>query len=301
MEIDTRMEKQGDYIVRATAAGAQIRAFAATTKNLTDEMRRLHNTSPVVTAALGRLMTGAAMMGVMLKGDKDLLTLQIKGDGPIGGMTVTADSKGHVKGYANDPQVILPANAVGKLDVGGAVGNGILRVIKDMGLKEPYVGQTILQTGEIAEDLTYYFATSEQVPSSVGLGVLMERDNTVRQAGGFIIQLMPFAEDGVITALENNLAKFSSVTAVLNEGKTPEEMLALLLDGLDMEIVDTMETGYVCDCSKDRVERAIISIGKKDIKEMIADGKEIEVNCQFCDKKYVFSVEELKEMLKRAR
>lgn len=295
------MERQGDYIVRATAAGAQIRAFAATTKNLTETMRGFHNTSPVVTAALGRLLTGAAMMGVMLKGEKDLLTLQIKGNGPIGGMTVTADSKGHVKGYANDPQVILPANAIGKLDVGGAIGAGMLRVIKDMGLKEPYVGQTDLQTGEIAEDLTYYFATSEQVPSSVGLGVLMEKDNTVKQAGGFIIQLMPFADEEVITALETNLAKFTSVTTVLNEGKSPEEMLGLLLDGLDMEIVDTMETGYVCDCCKERVERAIISIGKQDISEMIEDGEPIEVNCQFCDKKYIFSVEELKGMLKRAR
>lgn len=295
------MERQGDYIVRATAAGAQIRAFAANTRELTETMRGLHNTSPVVTAALGRLLTGAAMMGVMLKGERDLLTLQIKGDGPIGGMTVTADSKGHVKGYAGDMQVILPANAAGKLDVGGAVGAGVLRVIKDMGLKEPYVGQTVLQTGEIAEDLTYYFATSEQVPSSVGLGVLMEKDNTVKQAGGFIIQLMPFADEEVIAALEKNLAKFTSVTAVLDGGNTPEEMLGMLLEGLDMEITDTLTTGYVCDCSKERVERAIISIGKQDIQAMIADGEAIEVNCQFCDKKYIFSVEELKEMLKRAR
>ena len=291
----------GDYIVRATAADAQIRAFAATTKNLVEEMRSLHNTSPVVTAALGRLLTGGVMMGAMLKGDKDLLTLQVKGDGPLGGMTVTADSKGNVKGYANEPQVILPANAIGKLDVGGAVGQGYLSVIKDMGLKEPYVGQTILQTGEIAEDLTYYFATSEQVPSSVGLGVLMEKDNTVKQAGGFIIQLMPFADDAVITALENNLQKFSSVTTVLDAGSTPEQMLHMLLDGLDVQMVDTMDAGYTCDCSKERVEKAIISIGKKDIQEMIEEGKEIEVNCHFCNKNYTFSVDELKEMLKHTR
>lgn len=291
----------GDYIVRATAADAQIRAFAATTKNLVEEMRRIHNTSPVVTAALGRLLTGGVMMGAMLKGDKDLLTIQVKGDGPLGGMTVTADSGGNVKGYANEPQVILPANAIGKLDVGGAVGSGYLRVIKDMGLKEPYVGQTILQTGEIAEDLTYYFATSEQVPSSVGLGVLMEKDNTVKQAGGFIIQLMPFAEDAVITALEDNLRKFSSVTSVLDEGSSPEQMLHILLEGLDVQIADTMETRYLCDCSKERVEKAIISIGKKDIQEMIEEGKEIEVNCHFCNKNYTFSVEELKGMLKHTR
>lgn len=290
-----------DYIIRATAADAQIRVFAATTKNLVERMRQMHNTSPVVTAALGRLLTGGAMMGIMLKGDRDLMTIQVKGDGPLGGMTVTADSKGNVKGYANNPQIILPARPDGKLNVGGAVGRGTLNVIKDMGLKEPYVGQTVLQTGEIAEDLTYYFATSEQVPSSVGLGVLMEKNNTVKQAGGFIIQLMPFAEESVIEALEHNLAQFSSVTAVLEEGRSPEEMVELLLQGLEVQFIDAVETKYLCDCSKERVGRAIISIGKQDIKEMIDDGKEVEVCCHFCDKKYIFSVEELKEMLKRAR
>lgn len=299
--MDVKNVFSGDYIVRATAANAQIRAFAATTREMTEKMRKMHNTSPVATAALGRLLTGAAMMGVMLKGEKDLMTIQVKGDGPLGGMTVTANAKGMVKGYAENPQVIVPARADGKLNVGGAVGAGTLRVIKDMGLKEPYVGQTILQSGEIAEDLTYYFATSEQVPSSVGLGVLMERDNTVKQAGGFIIQLMPFAEEEVIQALENNLQRFSSVTAVLQEGRTPEQLLEMLLDGLDMQAAERVETGYVCDCSKERVERAIISIGKEDIREMIEDGEEIEVNCQFCDKKYTFSVEELKNMWQRAR
>jgi Disulfide bond chaperones of the HSP33 family len=295
------MAENKDYIVRATAAGAQIRAFAASARGMAEEARRIHDMSPVVTAALGRLLTGGAMMGAMLKGENDLLTLQVKGDGPVRGLTVTADSNGNVKGYAGEPQVILPANDKGKLDVGGAVGNGILSVIKDMGLKEPYIGQTVLQTGEIAEDLTYYFAASEQVPSSVGLGVLMDRDNTVRRAGGFIIQLMPFAEEAVIAALEKNLAAFSSVTAVLDEGSTPEQMLGMLLTGLDMEITDTMETRYYCGCSKERVERALVSIGKADIREMIADGKEIEVGCQFCDRKYVFSVEDLKGMLERAR
>lgn len=240
-------------------------------------------------------------MGAMLKGENDLLTLQVSGDGPLKGMTVTADSKGNVKGYANEPQVMLPPNLVGKLDVGGAVGQGHLRVIKDMGLKEPYVGQTALQSGEIAEDLTYYFAASEQVPSSVGLGVLMEKDNTVKRAGGFIIQLMPFAQEDVIARLEKNLAAFSTVTAVLDEGKTPEEMLAMLLDGLNPVITDTMPCSFYCNCDKKRVEKAVISIGKKDIEEMIADGQEIEVNCQFCNSSYKFSVEELKDMLKRAR
>ncbi|MBD5548844.1 MAG: Hsp33 family molecular chaperone HslO [Lachnospiraceae bacterium] len=290
-----------DYIVRATAANAQIRAFAATTRDLVETARKAHDTSPVVSAALGRLMTGGVMMGAMLKGDKDLLTLQVSGDGPLKGMTVTADSRGNVKGYANEPQVMLPPNGLGKLDVGGAVGQGILRVIKDMGLKEPYVGQTVLQTGEIAEDLTYYFATSEQVPSSVGLGVLMEKDNTVKQAGGFIIQLMPFTDDQVIASLERNLAEFTSVTQVLDEGKTPEEMLELLLKGLDLEITDTMSAQFYCNCDKKRVEKAIISIGKKDIQDMISDNKSIEVNCHFCNTSYTFSVEELKELLKKSR
>ncbi len=286
-----------DYMVRAMAADAQIRAFAATTRDLVEEMRQIHNTSPVVTAALGRLLTGSVMMGSMLKGEEDLLTIQVKGDGPLQGMTVTADGEGNVKGYANEPQVILPANAAGKLDVGGAVGNGYLSVIKDMGLKEPYIGQTALQTGEIADDLTYYFVTSEQVPSSVGLGVLMERDNTVKQAGGFILQLMPFATEEVIRTLEENLSKFSSVTAALDAGNTPEQMLQMLLGNLDVQVTDTMEVRYACNCSKERVHRAIVSIGKKDIQEMIEEGKEVEVNCHFCNKMYSFSVDELKKML----
>ena len=289
-----------DYIVRATAANAQIRAFACTTREIVERARGAHETSPVVTAALGRLLTAGCMMGSMLKGEKDILTLCVKGTGPLKGMTVTADSKGHVKGYAIEPQVMLPANAKGKLDVGGAVGEGILTVIKDMGLKEPYSGQTVLQTGEIAEDLTYYFATSEQIPSSVGLGVLMEKNNTVKQAGGFILQLMPFAEESVITGLEENLAKVDSVTALLEAGNSPEQILAILLQGMEMEILDMMPTEFSCDCNKEKVEKVITSIGKKEIQEMIDEGKEIEVNCQFCNSHYTFSVEELKGLLKKA-
>lgn len=289
-----------DYIVRATAANAQIRAFACTTKELVEKARCAHNTSPVVTAALGRLLSAGTMMGSMLKGDKDLLTLQIKGEGPVQGVTVTADAQGNVKGYANVPDVILPANAVGKLDVSGAIGPGMLTVIKDLGLKEPYVGQTQLQTGEIAEDLTYYFATSEQVPSCVGLGVLMEKDNTVKQAGGFIVQLMPFAEDAVIDKLEQNLANIQSVTSILDAGNTPEQMLQILLAGLDPEITDTMPTQFYCNCDKARVEKALISIGKAELKDMIDEGKEIEVNCHFCNTNYTFSVEELKELRNRS-
>lgn len=290
-----------DYIVRATAKDAQIRAFAATTRNLAEHARKAHGTSPVATAALGRLLTAGAMMGTMLKGEQDLLTLQIKGDGPMRGVTVTADSSARVKGYVDVPDVMLPPNALGKLDVGGAVGNGMLTVIRDLGLKEPYVGQTVLQTGEIAEDLTYYFATSEQIPSTVGLGVLMEKNNTVKQAGGFIIQLMPFAEEETIVQLENNLKKVSSVTAILDQGKTPEEMLGLLLEGMDVEITDTVPTEFYCNCDKKRIEKAIISIGEKDIREMIEEGREIEVKCHFCNSAYTFSVEELKALLAKAK
>lgn len=292
----------GDYIVRATAAEAQIRAFACTTRNLVEAAREAHNTSPVVTAALGRLLSAGAMMGSMLKGEKDLLTLQIKGDGPVGDITVTADGAGNVKGYAGVPDVILPANQAGKLDVAGAVGKGMLRVIKDMGLKEPYVGQTMLQTSEIAEDLTYYFAASEQTPSAVGLGVLMERNNTVRQAGGFIIQLMPFAEESVIDRLEKNLAHITSVTAMLDTvihdgGSAPEQMLEQILDGLGCEVMESMPTVFACNCSKCKIEKVLISLGKKEIQDMIDDGQEIEVGCHFCNKKYKFSVEELKRLL----
>lgn len=289
-----------DYIVRATAANAQIRAFAITSRELVEHAREIHNTSPVITAALGRLLTAGAMMGSMLKSEADILTLQIKCGGPVRGLTVTADAHANVKGYAVVPDVILPANQYGKLDVGGALGLGFLNVIKDLGLKEPYVGQTELKTGEIAEDLTYYFATSEQTPSSVGLGVLMNKNNTVKQAGGFIIQLLPFASDEVIDKLEDNLKRISSVTTMLDEGNTPEQMLKIILDGFDMEIMDTIPANYQCNCSKNRTAKAIISLGKKEISSMIEDGESIEVNCQFCQSHYQFSVEELKEMLEVA-
>lgn len=245
----------GDYMVRATAANAQVRAFAATTKELVETARQAHNTSPVVTAGLGRLLTAGVMMGSMLKGDDDLLTLQVRGDGPVRGLTVTANAKGEVKGYATVPDVILPANAKGKLDVGGAVGRGTLSVIRDLGLKEPYVGQTALVTGEIGDDLTSYFATSEQTPSSVGLGVLMEKTNTVRCAGGFIIQLMPFAEEETISKLEHNLSLINSVTVLLDQGMTPEQLLERVLDGFDVEITDRMPCSFTCNCSKERVEK----------------------------------------------
>lgn len=289
-----------DYMIRATAAEGQIRAFAATTRDMVENAKNAHNTSPVATAALGRLMTAAAMMGADLKGEKDLLTLRIEGSGPLGGLLVTANGHGDVKGYAFNPDVMLPPNAQGKLDVGGSLDLGVLSVIKDIGLKEPYVGQTQLVTGEIAEDLTYYFATSEQVPSSVALGVLMNKDNTVRQAGGFIIQLLPGASDEIIDKIEAKLSGISSITALLNAGKTPEEILTDILGEFGFEILSKMPVQFHCDCDRSRVEKAIISIGKKEIQDMINEGREIEVNCQFCNKHYKFSVDELEDMLKRA-
>jgi molecular chaperone Hsp33 len=290
-----------DYIVRAMAANNQIRAFAATTREMVETARSHHNTSPVATAALGRLLTAGAMMGSMMKNEKDVLTIKIQCDGPIKGLTVTADVNGNVKGFVEEPMVILPASEKGKLDVAKALGLGVLSVIKDMGLKEPYVGDTILTTSEIAEDLTYYFATSEQIPSSVGLGVLMEKDNTVKQAGGFIIQVMPFVEDEVVAKLEENIAKLEPVTSMLDKGMTPEQILETVLEGMDVEFTDTMPTQFACSCSKERVEKALISIGRKDIQEMIDEGKEIEMHCHFCNTSYPFSVEELKEILKKSR
>lgn len=289
-----------DYIVRATAADNQIRAFAATTTQVVEIARQHHNTSPVATAALGRLLTAGAMMGSMMKNETDMLTIQVKGNGPLGGITVTADSKANVKGYVENPDVILPPKN-GKLDVGGAVGIGIMQVIKDMGLKEPYVGDTMLVTSEIAEDLTYYFASSEQVPSSVGLGVLMEKDNTVKCAGGFIIQMMPFAQEETIAQIEENLKNVTSVTSLLEKGYTPEKLLDALLGNVGLEITDTIPTQFYCNCSKERVEKAVASIGRKDIQEMIEEGEDIEVKCHFCNTAYHYSVEDLKKIIKRSK
>lgn len=290
-----------DYIVRATGCNAQVRMFCATTREIVETAKNAHGTSPVMTAALGRLLTAGAMMGTMLKGDKDLLTLQIRSSGPAKGLTVTADGNGTVKGYPLVPDVYLPANAQGKLDVGGAMGIGVLSVIKDMGLKEPYVGQTVLQTGEIGDDLTYYFATSEQVPSSVGLGVLMNKDNTVNCAGGFIVQLMPFAAEETITKLEENLAKITSVTKLLESGMTPEDIIQVVLEGMEPEILDKVPTEFSCNCNKKRIEKALISVGAKELQDMIADAKPIEVNCHFCNKNYEFIIEELEELYRKAK
>ena len=286
-----------DYLVRATAADAQIRAFAVTSRDLVEEARSRHDLSPVVTAALGRLMTGACLMGSMLKGEQDVLTLQVNGDGPVRGMTVTADAKGDVKGYAQAPQAMMPPNAQGKLDVGGVIGKGYLTVIKDMGMKDPYASKVELQTGEIADDLTYYFAVSEQVPSCVALGILMERNNTVKQAGGFIIQLMPFAQEEVIQKLEEKISGLKPVTTLLEEGNTPEQILSLILGDMGLEITEKTPVQFLCGCTKERVEKVLYSLKKEDLKEMIAEGRDVELHCHFCNTDYVFTVDELKKMV----
>ena len=291
-----------DYMVRATAGNAQIRAFAATTRDLADYGRRAHGLSPIAAAALGRLMTGTVMMGTMMDNDDDLITVKMDGDGPLKSVLATADNKGHVKGYVSNPLVIMEPNASGHLNVGGGIGEGTLTVIRDMGMKEPYIGQVPLYSGEVAEDLTYYFTKSEQVPSSVGLGVLVERESlSVIAAGGFIIQLLPFADESTISHLEENLKNFSSVTDILKAGKTPEDLLNIILEGFDIEITDRIDLDFYCNCDRDRVERALMLIGEKELDEMISEGKEIEMRCHFCNKAYTFSVDELKEIKKLAR
>ncbi|MBR0087840.1 MAG: Hsp33 family molecular chaperone HslO [Lachnospiraceae bacterium] len=287
-----------DYMIRGTAADGEIRFFAAYTKDTAEFARNAHNLSPVAAAALGRLLTGGVMMGAMLKNDEDILTLKIDCDGPIGGLTVTADPKGNVKGYVKNPDVDLPPNDKGKLDVGGALDLGVLSVIKDEGLKEPYIGQTILQTGEIAEDLTYYFVLSEQTPSSVALGVLLDKETGhVRHAGGFILQMMPNAREETISRLEERLSGITSVTSYFEEGKTVEDMMDMILSGMDHHVTETIPCGFHCDCSYERTAEVIGSLPKKEIREMIDEGEDVEVVCHFCNKKYVFPVDVLKGML----
>lgn len=294
------ISKNSDYIVRATAANHQIRAFAISSTNTIEEARQRHNTSPIATVALGRLMSAGAMMGAMMKGDDDIITIQIKGDGPIGGLTVTADAKANVKGYVNNPEVMLPLNSAGQLDVEKALGIGVLSVIKDIGLREPYVGDTILVTSDVTQDITYYFATSEQVPTSVGLSVIMSKDNTVESAGGFIIQLLPDASEEIISALEKKIKEVKNVTTMLEHGYTPEQMLEELLGEFGLDILDKIPTQFYCNCSKERMSRALISIGRKELSSLIEEGRTIEVNCHFCGSHYNFDVEELKDLLHKA-
>ncbi|MBQ7759086.1 Hsp33 family molecular chaperone HslO [Anaerotignum sp.] len=290
-----------DYIVRATAGNGSIRAFAATTKDLVQHAREIHHTSPVASAALGRMLTAAAMMGSMLKGDKDLLTLQVRGEGPLQGIVVTSDSKAQVKGYVFNPGVEVPDLIPGKLNVSGAIGNGYMSIIKDIGMREPYAGKIELVTGEIAEDLTYYFAQSEQTPSAVGLGVLIETDTSIRRAGGFIIQLMPDATEEMISKLEQKLATIPYVSDLLDMGQTPEDILQMILGDMDLKIVDTIPTTFYCNCTKERVEKALISIGKEELEKIIKEDKKANLHCHFCSKEYDFNEEELIKLLEEAK
>ena len=290
-----------DYVIRATAANGSIRAFAASTRNLVQHAREIHHTSPVASAALGRMLTAAAMMGGMLKGEKDLVTLQIRSLGPLKGIVVSGDSHCRVKGYVFNPNVDIPCKYPGKLDVSGAIGEGYMSVIKDIGLKEPYAGRIQLVSGEIAEDLTYYFAQSEQVPSAVGLGVLVETDTSIRQAGGFMIQLMPDATEEVISALEQRLNTIPYVTDLLDMGKTPEDILEMILGDMELKIMDKVPAEFYCNCTKERVEKALISIGREELEKIINEDKKANLHCHFCSKEYDFTEEELRTLLESAK
>ena len=290
-----------DYIVRATAGNGSIRAFAATTRDLVQHAREVHHTSPVASAALGRMLTAAAMMGTMLKGDKDLLTLQVRGEGPLQGIVVTSDSKAQVKGYVFNPGVEVPDLIPGKLNVSGAIGAGHMSIIKDIGMREPYAGKIELVTGEIAEDLTYYFAQSEQTPSAIGLGVLVETDTSIRRAGGFIIQLLPDATDEMIDRLEKKLATIPYVSDLLDMGQTPEDILNMILGDFDLKIMDKIPTTFYCNCTRERVEKALISIGKDELEKIIREDKKANLHCHFCSKEYDFNEEQLVALLEEAK
>ena len=286
-----------DYIVRASLANDSVRAFAISSTHLVAEARERHRTLPVVTAALGRLLSAGAIMGSMMKGDKDIVTISLKGDGPAGYITVTADSHGHVKGFPGNPNVDIPRKYAGKLDVGTAVGRGLLTVSYDLGLKEPYSGQVEIQTGEVAEDLAYYFTVSEQLPSAVGLGVMVDTDSSVKHAGGFIVQLLPDAPEDVIELLEKKLANLEPVTTMMEQGMTPEEMLLHIFEGVDIEFTERHDVKFYCDCSKEKVKRALAAISDKDLQDIVNDDEDIEVKCFFCNTEYKFSIADIKDIL----
>lgn len=286
-----------DKIIRAVNKAGTLRAFAASTTELTERARQIHDTYPVVSAAMGRLLTAAAMMGITLKGERETISLQIKGDGPIGGIVVVSDSSANVRGYVFQNKVDLPPRSDHKLDVGRAVGNGFLTVIRDLGMKEPYVGRVELQTGEIAEDLTYYFASSEQVPSAVALGVLVDRDWSIKAAGGYIVQLMPDASEEDVAALEKNIERIQPISTMIAAGMSPEEVLEQVLHGVDYSITDTLPCRYQCNCSREKLEKTLISLGKDELEDIIRTQGKAEVTCYFCNQKYDFSKEELEKLL----
>ncbi|WP_425448176.1 Hsp33 family molecular chaperone HslO [Dethiothermospora halolimnae] len=291
-----------DYLIRAIDEERSIRVFIATTTNMVEEARRIHNTTPTATAALGRTLTASSIMGVMMKGDKDKLTLRFKGNGPIRTILSVADSQGTVKGYIANPNVDLPLKANGKLDVGNAIGkDGQLTVIRDLGLKKPYVGQSSLVTGEIAEDLTNYFATSEQQPSVVALGVLIDRDISVKASGGYIIQVLPNISEEKLSRLEEIVKGVKPISTLIDNGLTPEDILEETLGEFEMEVKEKVDINLECDCSKEKIERALISLGEKELTDIINEDGKAEISCHFCNSKYNFNKEELEDLLNRAK
>ena len=286
-----------DIILRAQTADGSIRAFAGDLRQTVNEAQRLHQTSPLASAALGRTLVAASIMGLMCKNEEDLISINVKGDGPLGGILATADSKGQVKGYVVNPQIDLPLKENGKLDVSGALGHGHLSVIKDLGLKEPYAGQIPLISGEIAEDIAYYFTQSEQTPSAVALGILVDIDYSIRQAGGFVLQMMPGADPKVAAQLEDKLSSFPPVTTLLDSGKTPEHILQMLLGEFGLEILDAYPVGYYCNCTRERVEKALISIGRADLTKILEEDRQAELHCHFCNQTYHFDENALKNLL----
>ncbi|QYK59799.1 Hsp33 family molecular chaperone HslO [Paenibacillus sp. S25] len=293
------MENKQDRLIRGTAMDGRVRAFAVRTTQLVEELRRRHDTYPTATAALGRTLTAGAIMGSMLKG-KERLTIQVKGDGPIGQIIVDANAVGEVRGYVTEPHVHLPSNSMGKLDVAGAVGTeGFIHIIKDLGLKEPYRGSTPIISGELGEDFTYYFAKSEQTPSAVGLGVLVDTDNSVIVSGGFIIQLLPGLNDDEITAIENAVSSIPPVTALLDQGLELDEMLRWMLP--DVRILDELDIHFQCECSRERVEKTLISLGESELEQLIEEEGQAEVVCHFCNEAYQFNKDELQNLLDQAK
>ncbi len=288
-------------LTRALSADGSVMAMAIDSTDIAGRIEQIHETSAVVTAATGRLATAASMMGCLLKGENDTLTLRLSGGGPVGSIIAVSDSKGNVKAYPANPVVELPLNDKGKLDVAGAVGtDGYLSVIRDLGLKEPYIGQTPIVSGEIAEDITNYYAVSEQIPTVCALGVLVNPDLTVKAAGGFLVQLLPFADEKAIETIERNINGIQPVSAMIDEGMTPPDICKLLLSGLEPEILEERMPVYRCDCSKERVECALLSMGREQLNELITEDHGTEVCCHFCEKKYRYSEDELKCLLNDA-
>jgi molecular chaperone Hsp33 len=290
-----------DYLVKALGYNGQVRAYAVSTTETVGEAQRRHYTWPTASAALGRSMTAGLMMGAMLKGE-DKLTIKVEGGGPIGVILVDSNAKGEVRGYVTNPQTHFDLNEQGKLDVRRAVGTeGTLTVVKDLGLRDYFTGQVPLVSGELGEDFTYYFVTSEQIPSSVGVGVLVNPDNSILAAGGFIIQLMPGTEDKTITQIEERLSKIPPISKMIQEGLTPEEVLEQVLGEGNVKILEKMPVGFKCQCSRERIGNALISLGKAEIRDIIEKEGHAEAQCHFCNEKYQFSKEELEELEKEAK